>query len=106
MSYTQLDIFGNKKAAACKKIKKKVPEYNIREITLARKIKMLYALYEQLYEQLEIDLMEQQEIIIKNNIIAFIEERQAEPIELINLELCENIDFKLSKMRELLCREI
>lgn len=100
MDCIQIDIYGNKKIL--KKKNKKVSICNQKEIILKNKIKELYKMYEQLYESLNIDLMEQNEVVIKNNIIAFIEDRQAEPLELINLALCENIDYKINKMKEVL----
>lgn len=100
MDCIQIDIYGNKKVL--KKKNKKVSICDQKELILKNKIKFLYKMYEQLYESLNIDLMEQREVVIKNNIIAYVEDRQAEPLELINLALCENIDYKINKTKEIL----
>ena len=100
MDCIQIDIYGNKKVL--KKKNKKVSISDQKELILKNKIKFLYKMYEQLYESLNIDLMEQREVVIKNNIIAYVEDRQAEPLELINLALCENIDYKINKTKEIL----
>lgn len=101
MDCIQIDIYGNKKILKKKK-NKKVSISDQKELILKNKIKFLYKMYEQLYESLNIDLMEQREVVIKNNIIAYVEDRQAEPLELINLTLCENIDYKINKTKEIL----
>ena len=101
MDCIQIDIYGKEKVLK-KKNKKRKSICDPKELILKTKIDILYELYEKLYERFNVDLMEQREAIVINNIILFVEERQAEPIELINLTLCENIDYKITKMKEIL----
>ena len=82
-------------------VKKKTKPKKRRNESLKNKIKELYDLYEKLYEKNNKWLFDMREAVVENNIIYYIEERQAEPIELINLTLIENIDLKIERMREL-----
>lgn len=90
----QANIFGEyfeisvKQKRKCKKNQK-----------LKQKIKILYELYEQLYEKQNISPIEYRDIIIKGTIIIYPEERQAEPIEAINLTL-DDIDKRINIMQE------
>lgn len=98
MGFKQADIFGGHK-----EIKKKtaVPKKKKENKLLKQKIDILYRMYEELYKKQNIGLLEQRDAIIKNNIIAYPEEKLAEPIEIINLSIYD-IDKRIEKMKEVL----
>ena len=105
MELKQINIYGEcefvnekvvaKNAPRCKKVVAK-------NAKLKNKIKILYRLYEQLYEQQNISFLDNRTVIIKNNIIAYPDERQAEPIELIKLNIIDDIDKRIKKMEQIL----
>lgn len=98
MGLKQADIFGGHK-----EIKKKTaaPKKKKENKLLKQKIDILYRMYEELYKKQNIGLLEQRDAIIKNNIIAYPEEKLAEPIEIINLSIYD-IDKRIEKMKEVL----
>lgn len=101
MVLKQVNIFGEckeivKKTGNKEKHAKKINFYKIRQ-----KIELLYKLYEELYNRQNISILEPRDVIIKGNIIIYPEDRQAEPVELINLTLYD-IDEKIEKMKKVL----
>ena len=102
MELKQADIFGGYKLIVKKNNKIKPPK---KQSELKPKIELLYNLYEKLYEQLNINLMEQRDLLIKNKgkIIIFVypEDRQAEPIDLYNTGLYD-LDKRIERMKEVL----
>lgn len=98
MGLKQADIFGGHK-----EIKKKTatPTKKKENKLLKQKIDILYAMYEELYRKQNIGLLEQRDAIIKNNIIAYPEEKQAEPINIIKLSIYD-IDERIKVMRQAL----
>lgn len=68
---------------------------------LRQKIELLYKLYEELYNRQNISILEPRDVVIKGNIIIYPEDRQAEPIELINLTIYD-IDERIAKMKKAL----
>lgn len=99
MVLKQVTIFGGLEPVKIKKDQRK--KENNKNKVLKEKITLLYNLYYQLYTKQNIDIFEQKEIILKDNIIIYVDEKQAEPIEFINLALIENIDKKIERMKEL-----
>lgn len=99
MVLKQASIFGEYKEIVIKK--KSTPKKRKNE-ELKQKINILYNLYQQLYEKQNISLLESKEIIINKNIIAYPEERQAEPLELITMNILDDIDKRINKMKEIL----
>lgn len=100
MGIKQADIFGGcieikKKIAAPTKKPKKTNE------VLKQKINILYELYEQLYKKQNIGILEQRDVIVKNNIIVYPEDKQAEPINIIKLTIYD-IDERIKIMRQTL----
>lgn len=102
MELKQADIFGGCKPIVKKNNKIKTPK---KQSELKPKIELLYNLYEQLYEQLNINLMEQRDLVVRNKgkIIIFVypEDRQAEPIDLYNAGL-NDLDKRIERMQEVL----
>lgn len=101
MVLKQVNIFGEckeivKKTSNKEKCAKKNNFYKIKQ-----KIELLYELYEELYKRQNISILEPRDVIIKGNIIIYPEDRQAEPVELINLTLYD-IDEKIDKMKKVL----
>lgn len=102
MELKQADIFGGSKPIVKKNNKTKPPK---KQSELKPKIELLYNLYEKLYGQLNINLMEQRDFIIKSKgkiiISAYPEDRQAEPIDLYNTGL-DDLDKRIERMQEVL----
>lgn len=101
MVLKQADIFGGYRLIVNKDNKKPPPPKKTANSILKQKIKLLYRMYESLYRKQNISILEPREVIIKNGIISYPEERQAEPIELIDLTL-EDIDKRIDIMKEYL----
>lgn len=99
MELKQANIYGGYTIVVAKKQPKNVPKKI--KTYLKYKIKILYDMYEQLYEKQNISLLDNRDAIIKGNIISYPEERQAEPLELINLNIYD-IDERIKKMKEVL----
>lgn len=97
MVVKQADIFGGSKEIKKKKPNK--PALVIRNETIKQKIQKLYNLYEQLYELQNISILEPREVVIKNNIICYPEDRQAEPLQTRKLTLFD-IDEKIRIMEK------
>lgn len=102
MELKQADIFGGCKPIVKKNNKTKPPK---EQSELKPKIELLYNLYEKLYEQLNINIMEQRDFIIrkKGKIIIFVYpgDRQAEPRDLYNAGL-NDLDKRIKRMQEVL----
>ena len=49
--------------------------------------------------------MEQKELIIKNNIVAYPQDRQAEPMEIINMNTLDDIDKRIEAMEDTLYKK-
>lgn len=100
MVLKQVDIFGEYKEIVKKttkqKTRKKTNFYKFRE-----KIELLYKLYEELYNRQNISILEPRDVIIKGNIIVYPEDKQAEPVELINLTIYD-IDKRIEIMKKTL----
>lgn len=98
MGLKQADIFGG-----YKEIKKKtaIPTKKKENKLLKQKIDILYRMYEELYRKQNIGLLEQRDAIIKNNIVVYPEEKQAEPINIIKLSIYD-IDERIKVMRQAL----
>ena len=98
MVLKQANIFGEYKVVIKNNKKKSTKREKNKE--LKTKLKILYELYQKLYEKLDINLLEQKEIIIKKNIIVYPEDRQAEPMEIINMNILDDIDERIKVMQE------
>lgn len=101
MVLRQASIFGDYKVVIKHNKKKSTKREKNKE--LKAKINLLYSLYEQLYETLNISVLEQREVIIKHNIVAYPEDRQAEPMEIINMNTIDDIDERIKVMKDTLC---
>ena len=100
MVLRQASIFGDYKVVIKHNKKKSTKREKNKE--LKAKINLLYSLYEQLYETLNISVLEQREVIIKHNIVAYPEDRQAEPMEIINMNTIDDIDERIKVMKDTL----
>ena len=100
MVLRQASIFGDYKVVI--KHNKKKSTKKEKNKKLKAKLSLLYSLYEQLYETLGIDILEQKELIIKNNIVAYPQDRQAEPMEIINMNILDDIDKRIEVMEDTL----
>lgn len=98
MGSKQASIFGGCIEARLKSAKRE--QKKIASKDLSEKIKTLYRMYEKLYEKQEIYL-EARDCIVKNNIVIYPEDRQAEPISIINLTINE-IDTRIEQMAKAL----
>lgn len=96
MELKQANIFGEYYLVGKKKKLRKDIDKNLE---LKQKLQLLYDLYERLYEQQNINPLEYRDIIIRGKIIIYPDERQAEPIESINLTI-EDIDKRINIMQE------
>lgn len=97
MELKQTSIFGGYevlKVGAKAVTRKKQTKLNSKNKILKIKIKILYDLYEQLFKKFNISFLEQREIIVKGGIVIYPDERQAEPIESIDLKI-EDIDKRI-----------
>lgn len=96
MGLYQATIFGE-----CREvIKKDNPEKKPKKLSkknqiFKQKLEKLYNIYDKLYEMQNISILEQREVIVKKNLVIYPDERQAEPIESIKLDIENNIDKKL-----------
>ena len=97
MGAKQADVFGGYKEIK-EKPKKNAPK---KYIKLKEKIKILYRLYAELYKRQNVNVLEQRDKIIKNGIVIYPHDQQAEPIELIYLGIQE-IDKKIMIMQKVL----
>ncbi len=97
MELKQADVFGGYKLVE----KRHKPKKLVKNQEVKEKIKLLYELYEKLYDKQNIDLFEQRDIIIKGNIICYPNDRQAEPAELTVLSI-EEVDKKIQVMKKTL----
>lgn len=103
MECKQANIFGGCISIVIKDNKEAKPrKLSKKGVKLKQKIQVLYSMYEQLYERQNISLLEPKDFIIKNNILIYPDERQAEPVELLNTTI-EDIDKRLEIMRNVLC---
>lgn len=100
MALRQASIFGDYKDVIKNNKKKSTKKEKNKE--LKKKLNILYCLYQQLYETLNIELLDQREVIIKNNIVAYPEDRQAEPMEIINMNILDDIDKRIEVMEDTL----
>lgn len=101
MEFKQVNIFGEQILIVNKNNKSVKFKTKNKNKVLENKIKILYKMYEELYEKQNINLLDNREIIIKKNIIYYLEERQAEPIDIINLSI-NDIDKRILRMKEIL----
>lgn len=99
MVLKQASIFGEYKQIV-KKNNRKIKTRKNEE--LKEKITVLYALYEQLYNNMQISILEPRELITKNNIVAYVDEKQAEPISIINMNVLDDIDKRIEIMKKIL----
>ena len=96
MELYQVSIFGEKKIVAVKANNNYKPKkLSKKNQILKNKIEILYDLYERLYDMQEISILEPREIIKRGNIIMYTEDRQAEPIETINMNIIDDIDKRI-----------
>lgn len=106
MSLYQINIFGE-----CQKvIKKDNPEYKPKKLSkknqiLKQKLKILYELYERLYKLQNISILEQREVIVKKDLVIYPDERQAEPIETIEMNVLNDIDKRIEVAKNRLVME-
>lgn len=98
MGLRQATLFGEAKAASKKppaKPKRK------KQQTTKNKIDILYSLYEKLFYKSEVWLLTPKEAVIKDNIIYYVDERQAEPIGMSELTISD-IDKRILIMKGVL----
>lgn len=103
MVLRQASIFGDYKVVI--KHNKKKSTKKEKNKKLKAKLSLLYSLYEQLYETLGIDILEQKELIIKNNIVAYPQDRQAEPMEIVHMNTLDDIDKRIEVMEDTLYKK-
>ncbi len=101
MELYQANIFGGKEEV----IEKHNPEYKPKKLSkkdqiLKQKLSILYKLYEKLYNLQEISILEQREVILKKDLVIYPDERQAEPIETVQLNIENHIDKKIEVAQE------
>lgn len=102
MELKQVNIFGEYvNLKVIKKNDTKIKKVIKKNENLKQKIRILYKMYEQLYEKQNISLLEPRDVIIRNNIIIYPEDRQAEPIDTISLGIYD-IDKRILRMKEIL----
>lgn len=102
MELKQVNIFGEyDNLKVIKKNDTKIKKVIKENENLKQKIKILYKMYEQLYEKQNISILEPRDIIIRNNIVIYPEDRQAEPIDTITLGIYE-IDERIEIMKKTL----
>lgn len=102
MELKQVNIFGEYvNLKVIKKNDTKIKKVIKKNENLKQKIRILYKMYEQLYEKQNISLLEPRDVIIRNNIIIYPEDRQAEPIDTISLGIYD-IDKRILIMKEIL----
>ena len=100
MKLWQVSIFGEYEQV----IEKDNKEYKPRKLSkkdriLQQKIKKLYDIYEKLYKAQNISILEQREVIMKEGLIIYPDEQQAEPIETAQMTI-KDIDKKISVAQE------
>ena len=113
MGLYQINIFGKSQKVIQKNNKEYKPKkLNKKNETLKQKLKILYTLYDKLYKLQNINLLEQREIIKKGDIIVYVEDRQAEPVETKKMNVLNDIDKRIEItqekyefMKELQCKE-
>lgn len=101
MGLKQVNLFGEQILIINKNNKSVKSKIKDKNKTLKNKIEILYKMYEELYEKQNINLLDNREIIMKGNIISYPEERQSEPIDIINLGIYD-IDKRILRMKEIL----
>lgn len=99
MGTKQASLFGGYIETKRKSVKPKPKK--IRTEELKSKIQSLYNMYEELYKRQGIDIIEARDYIIKGNVAIYPEERQAEPISIVNLTI-RDIDKRLEEMEKAL----
>ena len=96
MGCKQVNIFGDYKIIVEKNNKTIHPRKTEPQTTkLKQKIALLYNLYKKLYEKQNISILEQREVIVKENLIIYPGDMQAEPKESIKMHLIDDIDKKI-----------
>ena len=101
MELKQSNIYGEQILIVNKNNKSVKPKTKDKNKILKNKIKILYKMYEELYEKQNISLLDNREIIVKGNIVSYPEERQAEPSDIKNLTI-KDIDKRILRMKEIL----
>lgn len=107
MELYQANIFGGSQKVIVKDsapIKQK--KLNKKNRILKEKLKTLHTLYEKIYELQNIGLLEQREVIVKKDLIIYPDEKQAEPIETIQMNLLSDIDKRIEITKEKLIKEL
>ena len=89
----QVNIYGELIEIACKSKSVQKP----RNQKLKQKIDKLYALYENLFKKQDVNILELREVIVKDDILIYPEDRQAEPVCMIELTI-EDIDKRIEIM--------
>lgn len=101
MEVYQVDIFGKYQKVITKDSKEYKPKkLNKKNRILKEKLKILYGLYEELYKKQEISILEYREVIMKDNLIIYPEDRQAEPKKIINLNVLDDIDKRIEETQK------
>lgn len=98
MELGQVTVFGEVKPVG-KPPSAKTKRQKSQEIK--NKISILYNLYEKLFYKSDVWLMTTKEAVIKDNIIYYVDERQAEPIGMSELTI-NDINQRIKIMSELL----
>ena len=107
MELYQANIFGGSQKVIIKdRAPIKPKKLNKKNRILKEKLKTLHTLYEKIYELQNIGLLEQREIIIKKDLIIYPDEKQAEPIETIQMNLLSDIDKRIEITKEKLIKEL
>ena len=100
MKLWQVSIFGEYQQVIEKDNKECEPkELSEKDKILQQKIKTLYDLYDKLYKAQNISILEQREVIMKEGLIIYPDEQQAEPIETAQMTI-KDIDKKISVAQE------
>lgn len=98
MVLRQATLFGEAKAVG---IKTPAKPKRKKQQTTKNKIDILYSLYEKLFYKSDVWLLTAKEAVIKDNIIYYVDERQAEPIGMSELTICD-IDKRILIMKGVL----
>lgn len=98
MELRQATLFGEAEAVGEKTTAKPKRQ---KSQDIHNKISILYNLYEKLFYKSDVWLMTTKEAVIKDNIIYYVDERQAEPIGMSELTI-NDIDQRIKIMSELL----
>lgn len=107
MELYQANIFGGSQKVIVKDSPPIKPKkLNKKNRILKAKLKTLHTLYEKIYELQNIGLLEQREVIVKKDLIIYPDEKQAEPIETIQMNLLSDIDKRIEITKEKLIMEL